>query len=48
LADVVLSGELEPGDTILMELNEETKVIKAKIVKPNIALTDNQPLALSE
>jgi ATP-dependent Clp protease ATP-binding subunit ClpC len=48
LADVVLGGELEPGDTILMELNDETKVIKAKIVKPNIAIVDNQPLALSE
>ena len=40
LADVVLAGELEAGDTILMELNEETKEIKAKIVKPIIALTD--------
>jgi ATP-dependent Clp protease ATP-binding subunit ClpC len=48
LADVVLGGELEPGDTILMELTEETKEIKAKIVKPTTALTDNQPLALSE
>ncbi len=40
LADVVLAGELEPGDTILMELNEETKEIKAKIVKPIIALNN--------
>ena len=48
LADVVLGGELEPGDTILMELTEETKEIKAKIIKPTTALTDNQPLALSE
>ena len=38
LADVVLGGELEAGDTILMELEAETKVIKAKIVKPTIAL----------
>ena len=38
LADVVLGGELVAGDTILMELNEETKEIKAKIVKPIIAL----------
>jgi len=40
LADVVLGGELAAGDTILMELNEETKAIKAKIVKPIIALTE--------
>ncbi|ADQ79004.1 ATPase AAA-2 domain protein [Paludibacter propionicigenes WB4] len=40
LADVVLSGELEPGDTILMELEPETKVIKARIVKPTIALME--------
>ena len=40
LADVVLSGELEPGDTILMELEPETKVIKARIVKPTIALIE--------
>ena len=40
LADVVLSGELEVGDTILMELNDETKEIKAKIMKPKIALTE--------
>jgi ATP-dependent Clp protease ATP-binding subunit ClpC len=39
LADVVLAGELEAGDTILMELNEETKAIKAKIIKPIIALS---------
>jgi len=38
LADVVLGGELEAGDTIMMELEPETKVIKAKIVKPTIAL----------
>lgn len=38
LADVVLGGELEPGDTIFMELEPETKVMKAKIVKPIIAL----------
>jgi ATP-dependent Clp protease ATP-binding subunit ClpC len=40
LADVVLGGELEAGDTILMELEAETKVIKAKIVKPTIALNN--------
>ena len=40
LADVVLGGELEVGDTILMELNEETKEIKARIVKPTIALNN--------
>jgi ATP-dependent Clp protease ATP-binding subunit ClpC len=34
LADVVLSGELNEGDTILMELITETSEIKAKIVKP--------------
>jgi len=38
LADVVLGGELEAGDTILMELEAETNAIKAKIVKPTIAL----------
>ena len=40
LADVVLAGELEPGDTILMELEPETKVINARIVKPTIALME--------
>jgi len=40
LADVVLAGELEPGDTILMELEPETKIIKARIVKPTIALIE--------
>ncbi|MEI6754737.1 MAG: hypothetical protein WCK78_16415 [Paludibacter sp.] len=30
----VLAGELEAGDTILMELNAETSEIKARIVKP--------------
>ncbi|MEI6901245.1 MAG: AAA family ATPase, partial [Bacteroidota bacterium] len=38
LADVVLGGELEAGDTILMELEPDTKKMKAKIVKPIIAL----------
>jgi len=38
LADVVLGGELEAGDTILMELEEATKLIKARIVKPSIAI----------
>ncbi|MCE5332236.1 MAG: ATP-dependent Clp protease ATP-binding subunit [Bacteroidales bacterium] len=40
LADIVLSGELEAGDTILMELDDETKKIKAHIVKPTIALPE--------
>ncbi len=40
LADVVLAGELEPGDTILMELEPETKIIKARIVKPTVALPE--------
>ena len=40
LADVVLGGELETGDTILMELEPETKAIKARIIKPTIALTE--------
>ena len=38
LADIVLSGELEVGDTILMNLIEETKEIKASIIKPVKAL----------
>jgi len=38
LADVVLGGELEAGDTIYMDIDPETKIIKAKIVKPIIAL----------
>jgi len=36
LADIVLSGELVEGDTILMELVTETSEIKAKIVKPEV------------
>lgn len=40
LADVVLSGELEAGDTILMELDAETKEIKPHIIKPTIALPE--------
>jgi ATP-dependent Clp protease ATP-binding subunit ClpC len=40
LADIVLSGELEAGDTILMELLPENHEIKAKIVKPDIALPE--------
>ncbi len=40
LADIVLSGELETGDTILMELDDETKKIKARIVKPTTALPE--------
>jgi len=38
LADIVLGGELEAGDTIYMDIDAETKAIKAKIVKPTIAL----------
>jgi ATP-dependent Clp protease ATP-binding subunit ClpC len=48
LADVVLGGELEPGDTIEMGLEPETKIIKAKIVKQDIALTGTEPAALTE
>lgn len=40
LADIVLEGKLEAGDTILMELVDETKEIKARIVKPIIALNE--------
>jgi len=40
LADVVLGGELEAGDTILMDIQAETKIIKAKIVKPTLALNN--------
>jgi ATP-dependent Clp protease ATP-binding subunit ClpC len=40
LADIVLGGELEAGDTVFMELEAENKVIKAKIVKPIIALPE--------
>ena len=38
LADVVLGGEVIEGDTILMDLEPETKIIVAKIVKPTIVL----------
>jgi len=38
LADVVLGGEVLEGDTILMDLDPETKIIIAKIVKPTIVL----------
>lgn len=48
LADIVLGGELEAGDTILMDLLKETSEIKARIVKPDTPLTDNQPLAIAE
>ncbi len=34
LADIVLAGELEAGDSILMDLDTETSEIKAHIVKP--------------
>ena len=33
LADVVLSGEVAEGDTIMMELNETKDGVKARIVK---------------
>lgn len=32
--------KLEAGDTILMELVDETKEIKARIVKPIVALNE--------
>jgi ATP-dependent Clp protease ATP-binding subunit ClpA len=48
LADIVLGGELEVGDTILMDLNKETSEIKARIVKPSTPLEDNQPKELAE
>jgi len=38
LADVVLGGELLEGDTILMDLDIETKTIVAKIIKPTVEL----------
>ena len=38
LADIVLGGEVNEGDTILMDMDPETKAIRAKIVKPTIAL----------
>ncbi|MBP1676953.1 MAG: negative regulator of tic competence [Bacteroidetes bacterium] len=40
LADIVLSGELEAGDTILMELATDNQEIKARIVKPTTALPE--------
>ena len=40
LADIVLAGELEAGDTIQMYLDEEEKLIKARIIKPTLALTN--------
>jgi ATP-dependent Clp protease ATP-binding subunit ClpC len=40
LADIVLAGELEVGDTIQMYLDEEEKLIKARIIKPTLALTN--------
>ena len=36
LADIVLSGELAEGDTILMELEKENSEIKARIVTENL------------
>ncbi|NLJ20514.1 MAG: hypothetical protein GX429_05300, partial [Bacteroidales bacterium] len=41
LADIVLSGELETGDTILMDLDKENGKMKAKIVKPAPVLNQN-------
>jgi ATP-dependent Clp protease ATP-binding subunit ClpC len=40
LADLVLGGDLEPGDTILMELDKENNTIKGKIIKPSTALNN--------
>jgi ATP-dependent Clp protease ATP-binding subunit ClpC len=40
LADIVLAGELEAGDTIQMYLEEEEKLIMARILKPTKALTE--------
>lgn len=40
LADIVLAGELEAGDIIQMYLEEEEKLIKARILKPTKALTE--------
>jgi len=34
LADIVLAGELQQGDTILMDLDKESNTIKARINKP--------------
>jgi len=41
LADIVLSGDLETGDTILMDLDAENGKMKAKIVKPAPVLNQN-------
>lgn len=48
LADIVLGGELEAGDTILMDLDAETKKIVGRIVKPTTALADTTNAALPE
>ena len=40
LADIVLAGELVEGDTIEMYLVAETSEIKARIVKPQTALSE--------
>ncbi len=32
LADIILAGEVKPGDTILMELDKENQKVKARIV----------------
>jgi ATP-dependent Clp protease ATP-binding subunit ClpC len=48
LADIVLGGELEEGDTILMDLDAETKKIVGHIVKPTAALTDTTNAALQQ
>lgn len=40
LADVVLTGEAQEGDTILMELNEAKDSVKAKVLKAQQALSE--------
>ena len=36
LADIVLSGEVHEGDTILMEMNEAKDGVKARIVSATV------------
>ncbi len=38
LADIILAGEVKPGDTILLDLDKENQAIKSSIVKQNMAL----------
>lgn len=40
LADVILAGEVEVGDTIMMTLDKENKKVKAEIIKPSQALKE--------